>query len=81
MLDGLTLEPPSPPHTTRIPDRRKYALQGRESITVVAKNFNRHTGGKIPDDICRKVNQYLKEHDPAPDPVGPRELRRSTRRK
>ena len=23
-----------------------------------------HTGGKIPADICRKVNQYLKEHGP-----------------
>mmetsp|Transcript_11621 Transcript_11621/g.34957 ORF Transcript_11621/g.34957 Transcript_11621/m.34957 type:complete len:372 (-) Transcript_11621:300-1415(-) len=48
--------------------RRKYVLQGRESITIVVKNFNRQTGGKIPSDVCMKVKDYLKKKDPAPEP-------------
>ena len=44
-----------------------YSLHNRGSgqkITIIAKNFALQTGGKIPGDICMKVNEWLDARRP-----------------
>ena len=36
-----------------------YKFVGHEHITILAYNFNLQTGGKIPADVCAKVERII----------------------